>query len=140
MTSRSQAWLAALGALGAVILSAGVAGAAGMDNPATLRGSQIAQARCAGCHAVALEAASPVHDAPLFRVLSRLYAADRLEMKLLDLAENGHFEMPRVRLSEDEAADVAAYIASLETGAVNARPCGRPAVANAHQVPWRPKA
>ncbi|MGZ3376108.1 MAG: c-type cytochrome [Phenylobacterium sp.] len=87
------------------------------DTTAIARGAEIAQSRCAGCHAVALEAASPTRDAPQFRVLSRLYSAERLKTELLDIVEDGHFEMPRVRLREDEAADVAAYIASLDGGA-----------------------
>jgi mono/diheme cytochrome c family protein len=80
------------------------------------RGSEIAHARCASCHAVALETRSPSHDAPQFRVLSRLYSAGDLRRKLAAIAEHGHFEMPAVSVREDEIEDVAAYIASLDPG------------------------
>lgn len=92
-----------------------LAAAAGAQIPVdVLRGSDVAQHVCAGCHAVALEPASRAQDAPPFRVLSRLYSARSLETKLTSIVANGHFEMPRVSLTEDEVADVSAYIASLE--------------------------
>lgn len=84
--------------------------------PSVERGAEIAQGRCASCHAVALEAASPSHDAPQFRVLSRLYSAEDLARRLTAISESGHFEMPAVSIREDEIADVAAYIASLDAG------------------------
>jgi mono/diheme cytochrome c family protein len=94
---------------------AGAAQAAPRDvTPIVARGAQVAQERCATCHAVALEAKSPNHDAPLFRVLSRLYSARDIETKLSAISEHGHFEMPALTLREDEIADVAAYIESLE--------------------------
>jgi len=79
-----------------------------------MRGAQIAEKSCSSCHAVALEAKSRNRDAPQFRVLARLYSAEVLETKLAGIVADGHFEMPRVSLSEDEISDVAAYIASLE--------------------------
>jgi mono/diheme cytochrome c family protein len=82
--------------------------------PAVARGADVAQKVCSRCHAVALEETSRERDAPLFRVLSRLYSAEALETKLTDIAAQGHFEMPRVTLTEDEISDVSAYIASLQ--------------------------
>ena len=96
--------------------------AAAPINPSVERGSEVAQSRCASCHGVALETASPSHDAPLFRVLSRLYSAQDLQRKLGDIAQNGHFEMPAVTIREDEIEDVSAYIASLEGGGAEAPP------------------
>jgi mono/diheme cytochrome c family protein len=104
--------------------------------PGVDRGAEVARARCASCHAVALEPRSPNREAPLFRVLSRLYSAEDLRRKLEQFSETGHFDMPPVSLREDEIEDVAAYIASLEGGATNGgdaprkSPCaagGRPA-------------
>jgi len=96
---------------------AGAAAAAPRDvTPIVARGAQVAQERCSICHAVALEARSPNHDAPLFRVLSRLYSARDIETKLTAISEHGHFEMPALALREDEIEDVAAYIESLEGG------------------------
>lgn len=125
--------LGALSGLVCALLSAGLGAISPSpaNEPAIIRGAEIAQARCAGCHGVALEAASPVHDAPLFRVLSRLYSAERLEMKLLDISENGHFEMPRVEMSEADATDLAQYIASLDGGAADPPRRGRSTTAAA---------
>jgi len=101
---------------------AGAAVAAPRDvAPMVSRGAEVAQERCAICHAVALETKSPNHDAPLFRVLSRLYSARDIETKLMAISEHGHFEMPALSLREDEIEDVAAYIESLE-GEPGARP------------------
>ena len=86
-------------------------------DPHVERGAQLAREKCSACHAVALETRSPEHDAPLFRVLSRLYSAPDLQRKLGDMADHGHFEMPVVQMREDEIADLAAYIASLDGGA-----------------------
>jgi mono/diheme cytochrome c family protein len=101
---------------GALVIAAGVLclAAAPPLSPSIERGAEVAQRRCAACHGVALEAASPSRDAPLFRVLSRLYSARDLERKLSDIAQVGHFEMPAVTIGEDEIEDVSAYIASLE--------------------------
>lgn len=85
-------------------------------NPSIERGAEVAQSRCASCHGVALEASSPSREAPLFRVLSRLYSTQDLRRKLSHIAENGHFEMPPVEIAEDEIEDVSAYIASLDGG------------------------
>jgi len=99
----------------AMVASVLCLGAAPALTPSIERGAEVAQARCASCHGVALEAASPSHDAPLFRVLSRLYSAQDLERKLDAISRDGHFEMPPVTLHEDEIEDVSAYIASLES-------------------------
>jgi mono/diheme cytochrome c family protein len=104
-------------ALAAALVTGVVSAAAGPQaTPSLDRGAQVAQDRCASCHGVALEAASPSHDAPLFRVLSRLYSAQDLERKLSNISQNGHFEMPAVSIREDEIEDVSAYIASLDGG------------------------
>jgi mono/diheme cytochrome c family protein len=122
--------------LGALALAGPALAAPANLAPAVERGAEVAQARCASCHAVALEARSPSPDAPLFRVLSRLYSAQDLQTKLTDISEHGHFEMPAVTLREDEIEDVAAYIQSLDGGATASpppttaaqrRPAARPA-------------
>ena len=106
-------------------IAAGAAAAAPRDvSPIVARGVQIAQERCATCHAVALEARSPNREAPLFRVLSRLYSARDLETKLSDISEHGHFDMPALALREDEIADVAANNETQEGGEPRATPPG----------------
>jgi cytochrome c len=111
----------------AIAASALCLAAAAPLNLSVERGAEVAQSRCASCHGVALEAASPSHDAPLFRVLSRLYSAQDLQRKLSDISQSGHFEMPAVTIPEDEIEDVSAYIASLDGGrAKPRRPMSRP--------------
>lgn len=107
--------------LGLAVLAASAASAFSLAaaprlTPSIERGAEVAQSRCASCHGVALEAVSPSRDAPLFRVLSRLYSAQDLQRKLGDISQNGHFEMPAVTIREDEIEDVSAYIASLDAG------------------------
>jgi mono/diheme cytochrome c family protein len=101
-------------------LSAGLAGGATAApapmTPAVERGAEVAQSRCAVCHAVAMETRSANRTAPLFRVLSRLYSAKDIETRLGEIAEHGHFDMPALALREDEIEDVAAYIQSLDGG------------------------
>jgi cytochrome c len=109
------------------------AGAGPGLTPSINRGAQVAQARCASCHGVALETASPSPDAPLFRVLSRLYSAQDLERKLFNISQNGHFEMPAVSIREDEIEDVSAYIASLDGGGARTPRRPRPTVT----VAWK---
>lgn len=125
-------------ALAALIASAGVSAfaiGATRDDPAIARGAEIAEGRCANCHAVALEDHSPEKDAPQFRVLSRVYSAKFLADELLDISQNGHFEMPPVALREDEVADVAAYISSLDGGSVDLRRRGGPVAQVADRRP-----
>ena len=114
----SGCWRIAVGVSLALAVLAGEALASGArrDDVAFARGAQVAQARCANCHAIALETKSPEAHAPAFRVLSRLYDEDVLARKLAAFAEVGHFEMPPVALREEEIADVAAYIANLDGG------------------------
>jgi mono/diheme cytochrome c family protein len=121
----------AIGLIAASALAGAVQAAPRDVTPIVARGAQVAEERCATCHAVALEAKSPNHDAPLFRVLSRLYSARDIETKLTAISEHGHFEMPALTLREDEIADVAAYIASLEGGSERRRPRPRAPVADA---------
>jgi len=113
--------LVACAALFATFGANAFAAADGRENPAIARGAEVARGRCANCHAVALEDHSPERHAPQFRVLSRLYSAQTLADKLYRFAQDGHFEMPPVALREDEIADVAAYIASLDGGSAPRR-------------------
>ena len=98
-------------------------------DPATERGAQLAQDKCAACHAVALEPRSPEKIAPQFRVLSRLYSKQEFTTKLENIAAKGHFEMPPVAMTEDEIADLAAYLASLDAGGDQPGPGAAPKLA-----------
>jgi mono/diheme cytochrome c family protein len=81
--------------------------------PAVQSGEQIAQKRCASCHAIGLQARSPKVHAPTFDEIRLEYNAPYLEKKLADIAKRGHRSMPAIPISPKEAADIAAYVESL---------------------------
>jgi Cytochrome c553 len=78
---------------------------------AGVQGQQLAQRWCAGCHAVTPDAGRTADVPPPFANVARRpdFDANRLAFFLL----NPHPVMPNMGLSRTEAADLAAYIASL---------------------------
>jgi mono/diheme cytochrome c family protein len=121
-----RSWSAAALAIGVAVALGGAAAAqtpgAPRREPGAERGAQLAQEKCAACHAVALEPRSPERIAPQFRVLSRLYSKQEFTTKLESISANGHFEMPPVAMTEDEIADLASYLASLDGAAAGPGP------------------
>jgi mono/diheme cytochrome c family protein len=101
------------GALAAAALALG--GCAALqplsDQPAT-RGHAVAQRECAACHAIEPGGVSPRRDAPAFSGPGIRHTAS-LDGRVAELARLGHYDMPPLKLSADEARDVAAYIQSL---------------------------
>ena len=85
-------------------LQAGLAADAG-------HGQQLAQRWCASCHAVTADARQTTDIPPPFAAIAQRpdFDAARLAYFLL----NPHPVMPNMGLSQTEAADLAAYIASL---------------------------
>ena len=83
--------------------------------PATAadRGEQFAWRACAGCHAVGPDGDSRNSNAPRFRELATRYNALQLERRMAEISRDGHYEMPPVFISADEARDIAAYIQKL---------------------------
>lgn len=89
-------------------------------------GRRIAERNCGGCHAIG-PGASPLPGAPPFRELHRRYPAGGLEQLLQEgmlapeaAPEEGsprrHPRMPQVALGPDEAANLKAFLQSLEPG------------------------
>lgn len=74
-------------------------------------GERLARRWCSPCHVVASDQRNPTGEAPPFAVIagSPQFNASRLAFFLLD----PHPKMPDMALSRTEAADLAAYIASL---------------------------
>jgi mono/diheme cytochrome c family protein len=74
-------------------------------------GEELARRWCAPCHVVASDQREASSDAPPFSTIARNpgFNADRLAFFLLD----PHPKMPNMSLTRMEAADLAAYIASL---------------------------
>jgi mono/diheme cytochrome c family protein len=113
-----------LAALAAMALAVSAATLACAQSPDVAFGRRVAQRNCGGCHAVA-GGRSPNPDSPPFRRLYRRYGPGGLDALLAegmlaptDRSEEGgrpyHPRMPQVRLDEDEAAALKAYLKSLE--------------------------
>lgn len=82
-------------------------------DPAVERGRATAEQRCGGCHAVDGEAASPNAKASPFRQIRRRYNEIAFARELEAIRAVGHYQMPAVVLSDQEARDVGAYVRSL---------------------------
>lgn len=74
-------------------------------------GEQIARRWCASCHLVATDQLQASTEAPPFATVARKpdFDTNRLAFFLLE----PHPKMPNMSLTRSEAADIAAYIASL---------------------------
>jgi mono/diheme cytochrome c family protein len=74
-------------------------------------GERLARRWCATCHVVADNQRQPTGEAPPFATIAHIpdFDAGKLALFLL----NPHPKMPDMGLSRSEAADLAAYIASL---------------------------
>jgi len=75
-------------------------------------GLRIAQRWCASCHVITAGQRTGTDQAPPFRTIVRIpnFDASKIALFLLD----PHPKMPDMSLTRDEAADLAAYIASLK--------------------------
>lgn len=106
----------------AICLVGWTSGCATTDQPAAerpraslfaIRGQEVADLRCAGCHSIDTITVSPRFNAPPFRDLRIRFNAISWERKMAEIAEGGHDEMPAVRLDDIEIRDLRAYIESL---------------------------
>jgi mono/diheme cytochrome c family protein len=75
-------------------------------------GERLARRWCTPCHVVALDQRGPTAEAPPFTTIAAKpdFDAAKLAFFLMD----PHPKMPNMSLSRTEAADLAAYIASLK--------------------------
>jgi len=76
--------------------------------------SALAQAYCAGCHAVGPRGASRRAAAPPFRQLHQRYPVESLQEALAEGILTGHPEMPEFLFFPGEIEDFIAYLKSLE--------------------------
>lgn len=81
------------------------------EDARVVRGREIAEAACAGCHAIGPTGASPQAEAPAFREIGRRYPVESLEEALAEGVVVGHPDMPQVKMDE---ADIDAFLAYLE--------------------------
>lgn len=75
-------------------------------------GAKLARQWCASCHVVAPDQRGTVAEAPPFATIARKPDFDRAKLALFLL--DPHPKMPNMALTRAEAADLAAYIASLK--------------------------
>ncbi|MHB2167712.1 c-type cytochrome [Alsobacter sp. R-9] len=94
-----------------LVLAAAPALAAG--NPA--RGKDIAEKKCAICHAIGTSGESPNPKAPPFRTLSERYPIDSLQEALAEGITVGHegIAMPEFRMEPREIDDFLAFLKSV---------------------------
>ena len=83
-------------------------------SPSEQRGQAFVRGNCNTCHATDKVSASPLKIAPPFRELHRRYPIESLQEALVEGIRTGHINMPEFRLDAGQAADVIAYLKSLE--------------------------
>lgn len=93
--------------------------AAARDAGEVSRGRDLAERRCASCHAIGETNASPNRLAPPFRNLYRQYPVDALQPAFLKGLEVGHRDMPRFILRPQEVTGIIAFLQDLN-------PCRKP--------------
>jgi mono/diheme cytochrome c family protein len=95
-----------------VLLTALAAGATPAFSADAGNGERLARRWCAPCHVVANDQRQPTSEAPPFAAVAHTPGFDAGKLALFLL--NPHPKMPDMGLSRAEAADLAAYIASLK--------------------------
>src|SRR3546814_13780462 len=102
-----------------LLLTGSVAFAAAGSAEEVSRGRDLAERRCASCHAIGETNASPNRLAPPFRSLYRQYPVDALQPAFLKGLEVDHRDMPRFILTTQEVTDIIPFLHDLN-------PCRKP--------------
>ena len=84
------------------------------SSPREQRGQTFVLANCSKCHAIDKVSESPLKIAPPFRELHRRYPVESLQEALVEGIKTGHANMPEFSLDAGQAADVIAYLKTLE--------------------------
>jgi cytochrome c len=88
--------------------------AAAQMSPSEQRGQTLVRANCSRCHATGKVGLSTLKIAPPFRDLHLRYPVEDLQESLVEGIRSGHDNMPEFRFDVGQAADVIAYLKSLE--------------------------
>ena len=83
-------------------------------SPAEQRGQTFVSTHCAMCHSIAKVGASPIREAPPFRILHTRYPVESLQEALAEGIMTGHPAMPQFRLDPGQIQDVLSYLKRLE--------------------------
>ena len=102
---------------GLALAAPGLAGCAGVgallaQTSLADQGQVIAQRRCAGCHAIGLDA-DPAAVAPPFRKLARRYDPFTLSARMEEISAHGSGEMPPILIRPNTARKLVAYFDTL---------------------------
>ena len=92
-----------------------VATAGNADDELTQRGRTLAEALCAGCHAIGRNGVSPHADAPAFRALERRIDLDAFMDRLREGITTGHPDMPTFRFRREDSRAFVHYIRSIQS-------------------------
>ena len=84
------------------------------SSPSEQRGQTFVIANCSKCHAIDKVSESPLKIAPPFRELHLRYPVESLQEALVEGIKTGHANMPEFRVDAGQAADVIAYLKTLE--------------------------
>jgi mono/diheme cytochrome c family protein len=99
----------------AVLLGASVScSAADEASSPAQRGHSLAEALCAGCHAIGSSGASLHIGAPPFRRFDRLLDLDIFMERLREGLMTGHPDMPAFRFTREDARDLVAYLRTVQ--------------------------
>ena len=91
-----------------------VTGAAEDANPVMQRGQSLAEAMCAGCHAIGSAGPSPHVGAPPFRRFGNLIDLDAFMERLREGLMTGHPDMPAFRFTREDARALVAYLRTVQ--------------------------
>ncbi|HKR89964.1 MAG TPA: cytochrome c [Phenylobacterium sp.] len=80
--------------------------------PAAQRGEAFARRRCGGCHNVSADDGPP-YEGPAFRRLVDRYDPAQLSIRFAQVSAHGVDRMPPITFSQDERADLLAYVRTL---------------------------
>lgn len=78
------------------------------------RGEAVARSRCALCHAVGRDGASPLAAAPALRDIGRRYPVDQLGEAFAEGFVSAHSPMPEFVLEAHDNRDLIAYLESIQ--------------------------
>lgn len=104
-------WVGAAGALGFAACTAAPQPAYYGD---PVVGEEVAKSLCASCHSIARVGASPNPGAPPLRHVLATYHPDRLVRDLEDSVSINHRRMPTFYFGEHHAADLVAYLKTIQ--------------------------
>ncbi|HEX5007742.1 MAG TPA: c-type cytochrome [Hyphomonadaceae bacterium] len=113
MNCSIAASIAAAGAFSLVLAGCSSAPEPAYDGDPVV-GLEVAQSLCASCHAIGREGASPNPGAPPLRNVLANYRADRLAQDLEKSVSISHLRMPTFYFGEHHAADVVAYLKTIQ--------------------------